>query len=75
MKEALEGYLKLLLRLFEFDVNAMSQPWMYWCLLIPITFYLVFFVVKWLVLTAPFTIPLLALASLVKSMFSGSSKE
>lgn len=75
MSDVLAAYLKLLLRMFEYDVAVMSQPWMYWCLLIPICFYLVFFVIKWLVLTAPFTIIVGAAAAMVRSIFSRSSKE
>jgi hypothetical protein len=43
--------------LLKWDIEVMSQPWMYWCLLIPIIGYLPFFFMKWLVLTAPFWIP------------------
>lgn len=42
---------------FEYDVATMSQPWMYWCLLIPIFFYFCFFVIKWAVMTLPFWLP------------------
>jgi hypothetical protein len=52
-------------KIFEFlyqqwlwDINNMSQPWMYWCLLIPITAYVMFFIIKWSVLTAPIWLPI-----------------
>lgn len=50
--------IELLLELWRWDVKVMSSPWMYWPLLIPIQFFLVFFLVKWTVLTAPLWIPL-----------------
>jgi len=53
-----ERILEIYIEQFEFDVAAMSQPWMYWCLMIPIVFYVCFFLVKWMVLTAPFWLPI-----------------
>jgi len=57
MKEILEKYFTRLYELFLYDIEVMSQPWMYWCLLIPISCYVVFFFIKWSVLTAPLWLP------------------
>jgi hypothetical protein len=49
--------LEILFRNFEYDLEKLSQPWMYYWLLIPAIGYLVFFFGKWAVLTAPIWIP------------------
>ena len=48
----------LLIEQYKYNVAVMSQPWMYWCL-IPIIVYVMFFIVKWSVLTAPIWLPLM----------------
>ena len=58
MEQILVTYFGILLAQFQWDVAVMSQPWMYWCALVPILFFLVFFVLKWTVLTAPIWIPI-----------------
>lgn len=58
LKEIFEAYLKLLWECFQFDVEVFSKPWMYIALLIPATFYFVFFILKWVVLTAPIWLPI-----------------
>ena len=50
-------YFDLLAEQFEYDLVQMSNPWMYYLLLIPILFYLAFFFIKWMVLTAPIWLP------------------
>lgn len=55
--------LELLIRCYEYDVAVFSNPWLYYWLLIPAGFYLVFFFLKWAVLTAPLWIPLKIMAS------------
>lgn len=67
------AYLKILLACFEYDVDVFSKGWLYYWLLIPASVYLMFFVVKWLVLTLPVTMPLLAVAHLMGSIFGRSS--
>lgn len=47
---------------FAYDVAAFSNPWLY-VFVIPIIFYLWFFVVKWLILTLPIWLPLSIIAS------------
>lgn len=57
LEEIFEAYLNLLWNCFQFDVHVFSEPWMYIVLLIPATFYLAFFIIKWIVLTAPVWLP------------------
>jgi len=59
----MQRIIELLVRCFEYDVEVFSQPWMYWCLLIPATFYLMFFFMKWAVLTAPVWLPIAMIIS------------
>jgi len=54
----LEKYLNLLWRMFEYDISKLSQPWMYYWMLVPVLFYLVFFFIKWAVLTTPIWLPI-----------------
>lgn len=56
----------------QYDIEVMSQPWMYWCLMIPILLYVAFFFVKWTVLTAPFWLPF---GFIVKAFRSASSTD
>ncbi len=55
--EILTAYFNLLWSSFQWDIHYLSQPWMYFCLLIPAICYLVFFFVKWIVLTVPIWLP------------------
>lgn len=50
--------LDLLVQQYLFDVQVLSQPWMYYWLLIPAMVYVGFMGVKWAVLTMPIWIPL-----------------
>lgn len=58
MDSAIEKYLDLLWRMFEADIEQLSQPWMYYWVLVPAIGYLLFFFVKWAVLTTPIWLPL-----------------
>lgn len=42
---------------FEWDVSVLSEPWMYIPLLIPVSFFLSFMLVKWWVLSMPIWMP------------------
>lgn len=57
----------ILVRQYQYDVSVMSQPWMYWCLLIPISVYAIFFMLKWSLLTAPLWMPLAYIIGALKS--------
>lgn len=54
----MDRVIEILIEQWEFDISVMSQPWMYYWLLVPITLYVGFFFVKWSVLTAPVWLPL-----------------
>jgi len=56
MHPIIEKYLSILLEMFEKDLSIMGQPWMYYTVL-PIIGYLIFFFVKWAVLTCPVWMP------------------
>lgn len=53
----MERVIEFLIDQWMYDIGVMSQPWMYWWLLVPIVCYLAFFFVKWAVLTAPLWMP------------------
>jgi len=62
----MEQIFQILIEQYQYDVAIMSQPWMYLLLLIPISFYLTFFFVKWAVLTAPLWLPLALIVHAIK---------
>ena len=49
-----------------FDIEILSQPWMYYWALVPAACYLAFFVVKWTFLTMPAWLPFAIVASVLK---------
>jgi len=57
---------EILIRCYEFDVETLSQPWMYWCVL-PVLFYAAFMSVKWTFLTLPAWMPLAIVAKAFRS--------
>ena len=69
MHEILEKYLQLLWKCFEFDINVFSQVWLYAWILIPAFCYLIFFFVKWAVLTAPIWLPFSLIIGTFKDIF------
>lgn len=62
MKKLIDLYI----RCFEYDVEVFSNGWLY-VFIIPILFYLCFFFVKWITLTAPFWLPIAIIVSTLKS--------
>lgn len=67
MATAVDNYLSLLWNMFQYDINILSQPWMYYWVLIPAIGYLVFFFLKWAVITTPLWLPV----ALALSTFQG----
>lgn len=53
----MEQIYQFLIEQLLFDYNIMTNIWMYIPFFIPISFYLVFFMIKWVMLTFPFWIP------------------
>jgi hypothetical protein len=72
LTEIFEGYVEVLYRLWLFDVEIMSNPWMYIPFLIPIVLYLIFFVIKWAILTTPLWLPF---RIIIRSFFSKKSED
>jgi hypothetical protein len=54
----MQQILDMLASQWLFDVNALSQPWMYWWALVPAVAYASFMFLKWVVLTMPVWVPL-----------------
>ena len=67
MQEVLEK----LAQLYLWDLDVMSEPQMYYYLLLPIACFLVFFVVKWLFLTLPAWLPV----AILIAVFRGDSSK
>lgn len=58
MNEIMQLYAEQL----RYDIGVMSQPWMYWCALIPACVYAAFMLVKWFVITCPLWMPFACVA-------------
>tara|TARA_B100001123_G_scaffold305012_1_gene340711 strand:+ start:934 stop:1197 length:264 start_codon:yes stop_codon:yes gene_type:complete len=58
--ESIEAYLAFLWMQFQYDWSVMSTPWILYTVL-PVLGYLVFFIIKWVVLLAPITVPIMTL--------------
>ncbi len=58
IQEIITAYINLLWHQFQYDVNMLSKPWMYWAIFIPAIFYSIFFVIKWTLLTMPIWLPI-----------------
>lgn len=70
----LNTIIETLIRQWQFDVGVMSQPWMYWCLF-PILFYVPFFFLKWVILTFPFWMPFILVASVFGELVLAMQKK
>lgn len=62
----IETLINTIIGLFLFDIGVMSNIWMYIPLLIPISCYLIFFLIKWAILTAPIWLPIVIIVSKLK---------
>lgn len=51
--EYLTRYIEFCITMFKHDIEIFSQPWMYWWILVPAFCYFIFFLFKWIVITAP----------------------
>lgn len=58
LKEILDVYINFCWQAFQYDMDVFSRGWMYYWLFIPAFCYLVFFFVKWSVITAPLWLPI-----------------
>jgi hypothetical protein len=67
--EILQKYLELLWSCFEYDIHIFSQTWIYAWILIPAMCYTAFFMVKWVVLTAPIWLPFTIITHNLRRLF------
>lgn len=58
--EVLDAYLTFLWQQFQYDWGWMSNPWILYTFF-PELLYLVFFTIKWMILLAPITVPIMLL--------------
>jgi hypothetical protein len=68
-QEVFTNYFTFLLQMFESDMRILSQGWMYYWLLIPVSFYLMFFILKWFILTCPIWMPFSIIVESLKYLF------
>ena len=68
--ELYQKYLKLIWDAFLFDIDVFSRWWLYAPLFIPFVFYLAFFMLKWVFLTAPIWIPASVIYGAISEIFS-----
>ncbi len=66
MNEILQSYLTILFGMFQYDIGILSQKWLI-VTVVPAVFYLMFFFVKWAVLTTPIWLPLTIIFSSCRS--------
>ena len=62
----LNKYLEFLFSKFMYDMDVLSNEWMYIPFFIPFCFYMIFFFIKWYILLFPITIPLSVLKGFIK---------
>lgn len=67
MCDVLSQYVRFLWTCFQYDMGVFSQAWLYAWLLVPAFCYLMFFVVKWAVLTLPLWLPFVIVIGAFKS--------
>lgn len=60
INETAAEYLSFLWEQLQYDWSWMSNPWMFYTV-IPVLLYFLFFILKWTVLLAPITIPIVLL--------------
>jgi len=58
MNPLINNLVEMLIQMFLYDLEVMSNKWMYIPLLIPILFYVCFFLLKWGILLAPLWLPI-----------------
>ncbi len=73
MHPIFQKYLETLMEYFQYDLHVMSKPWVIFTI-IPIVIYLVFFFIKWAVLTTPLWMPFAIIASAARARRSGKNK-
>ena len=65
LEQLFHSILKVYWDLFQYDLSVFSQGWIYYWLLIPVTFYTIFFISKWVIILFPiWVIPVMILKSM-----------
>ncbi len=67
MKEIALQYINMLFGMFQYDISILSQKWLIFTI-VPAVFYLVFFFIKWAVLTTPIWLPFAIIFSAGRSI-------
>lgn len=49
---------------YLFDIEKLSQPWMYYLIFVPAIAYVIFFLFKWTILTCPIWLPCSIIAAI-----------
>lgn len=57
MEKVISEYFQILIECFHYDVDVFGKWWLYAPLCIPAACYLAFFMIKWVVLSAPIWLP------------------
>lgn len=73
MHPIFEKYFEILLEIFQNDLAIMSKPWMIYTV-IPIIGYVIFFFIKWIVLTAPMWLPFSIIVGAAKTNTTKKNK-
>ena len=68
-------YLEFLFSKFMYDMDVLSNEWMYIPFFIPFFFYMIFFFIKWYILLFPVTIPLSVLKGFFKRRKSNNDAD
>ncbi len=58
--------IEILTGFYLYDLQVFSNPWMYIPFCIPILFYIMFFVAKWVILTLPIWCPIMLITGKIK---------
>ena len=69
LEQLFNSYLQLLWDAFQYDIEIFSSGWIYYWILIPAFFYFIFFILKWVVLTAPLWVPINMISRGFKGFF------
>jgi hypothetical protein len=68
-QQIINEYMEFLWKMFQYDMDIFSKPWIYWVLLIPAMGYFGFFMIKWVVLTTPLWMPLVIIVNTIGGIF------
>lgn len=70
----MDKILEALVNCYLFDIAVFSNKWMYIPFLIPVIFYLMFFMIKWAILTLPAWLPIMLVMGKIQPAFKPTIK-